>query len=270
MSGISSTGSSTAARHASSAPARTSDANAAWRELHRLAAEAYRPVGQFACRFARSKLRFDPVFRALLERGAIAPNARVLDIGCGQALLANLLCACDAFAAHDAWPSEWAAAPTGTHYTGIELMPRDVARARESIAALAHRRALPQVLCADMCQADLPSADVVVVLDVLHYVDQDAQVRLLQRVHATLPPGGRLLLRIGDASDRRRFAISQWVDRVVTRIRGHRAAAVFGRTLADWTALLQACGFAVEALPMSRGTPFANVLLDCRRVAQPA
>jgi SAM-dependent methyltransferase len=267
---MSGTGSSAAARQASSTPAKTCDANAAWLELRRLTSEAYRPAGQFARRFARGKLRLDPVFRALVERGSIAPNARVLDIGCGQALLANLLCACDALAADNAWPREWAAAPAGTHYVGIELMPRDVTRARDSITSLPRTRSLPQVLCADMCRADLPTADVVVVLDVLHYVDHDAQIRLLQRVHAALPLGGRLLLRIGNASDRRRFAISQRVDRAVTRIRGHRAAAVFGRTLADWTALLQACGFAVEALPMSRGTPFANVLLDCRRVARPA
>lgn len=244
--------------------------DAAWRELRRLAAEAYRPAGGFARRFAHGKLRFDPVFRALLESGAIAPQARVLDIGCGQALLASLLCACDSWAATRDWPLEWAAAPTGTRYTGIELMPGDVARAEgalASMAALGRSAAVPQVRCVDMCEADLPAADAVVVLDVLHYIDHGAQHRLLQHVHAALSPGGRLLLRVGNAADRQRFAVSQWVDRVVTRVRGHRVPAVYGRTLAEWTSLLQGLGFAVEARPMSRGTPFANVLLVCRREA---
>lgn len=257
-------GSTASQRRWASAP-HAPRADAVWRELRQLTAEAYRPAGHFARKFARGKLRFDPVFRALLERGAITAHARVLDIGCGQALLASLLCACDSWAGDNTWPAGWAGAPTGTHYTGIELMPADVARAQGAIATLGGGLARPQVLCADMCEVDLPAADAVVVLDVLHYVDHAAQHRLLQRAHAALAPGGRLLLRVGDAAARRRFAISQWVDRVVIGVRGHDRPAIFGRTLTEWTAVLRSVGFAVEAVPMSRGTPFANVLLVCRR-----
>jgi len=82
-------------------------------------------------------------------------------------------------------------------------------------------------------------------------------------VHAALAPQqGRLLLRVGDAASTRGFAISQWVDRTVTRIRGHKVSPTWGRPLADWIALLQRLGFAdVRSVPMSEGTPFANVLL---------
>jgi hypothetical protein len=86
---------------------------------------------------------------------------------------------------------------------------------------------------------------------------------VLARIRAALGPGGRLLLRVGDASQRARFAASQWVDRVVTWVRGHRAPPTWGRTLDDWREALQALGFTVQARPMSRGTPFANVLLQC-------
>ena len=44
----------------------------------------------------------DPVFRHLLERGLIAPGARVVDIGCGQGLLASLLGAAAAMQARAA------------------------------------------------------------------------------------------------------------------------------------------------------------------------
>jgi hypothetical protein len=100
-----------------------------------------------------------------------------------------------------------------------------------------------------------------VILDVLHYVDLAAQEGVLQRVRQALAPGGRLLLRVGDAANTRGFRISQWVDHTVTRIRGHRVSPTWGRTLADWTALLQRLGFSVHSIPMSQGTPFANVLL---------
>jgi len=106
----------------------------------------------------------------------------------------------------------------------------------------------------------------VVILDVLHYVDLEAQEGVLRRVHDALAPGsGRMLLRVGDAASRRGFAISQWVDRTVTRIRGHKVSPTWGRTLQEWIALLQRLGFTVQSIPMSEGTPFANVLLVADR-----
>ena len=79
-------------------------------------------------------------------------------------------------------------------------------------------------------------------------------------MHAALATGGTLLLRVGDAASRRGFAISQWVDRTVTRIRGHRVSPTgAGRLGMDGAA--RRLGFSVQSMPMSEGTPFANVLL---------
>ncbi len=95
----------------------------------------------------------------------------------------------------------------------------------------------------------------------LHYVgiaDQDA---VLARVRAALPIGGRLVLRIGDASARRGFIASEWVDRFVKLARGQGFGRQTGRTLAAWQARLADLGFTVKSEPMHRGTPFANILL---------
>ncbi|RYZ12597.1 MAG: class I SAM-dependent methyltransferase [Comamonadaceae bacterium] len=237
--------------------------DAAWRQLHDAATAPYQKAGQFTYHFARGKLGRDPVFRGLIERGLIGANrSRVLDIGCGQGLFASLLSSMAAMQATRRWPATWAATPPVADYTGIELMPRDVARAESSIG---HLQPTPRFVCADMCNAELPPSDLVVILDVLHYVDLEAQEGVLRRVHDALAPGGRMLLRVGDASSRRGFAISQWVDRTVTRIRGHKVSPTWGRTLPDWIALLQRLGFSVESIPMSEGTPFANVLLVADR-----
>ena len=240
-------------------PQNPPQSDAAWRALHAAACAPYRPAGRWAWHWARGKLARDPVFRGLLESGELPPHARVLDIGCGQGLIAALLHACAQAAARGAWPAAWPSAPSAAAYTGIELMPRDVARGNAALRGLPFS---PELICADMRDATLPECDVVVILDVLHYVEQAAQLAVLTRVRDALAASsGRLLLRVGDAASARGFAASQWVDRIVTAARGHRAAPTWGRPLAEWTALLQDLGFAVRSVPMSQGTPFANVLL---------
>lgn len=229
-----------------------------WRALLDAASRPYRKAGLFAWRFARGKLDKDPVFRYLLSQGLIAPNARVLDIGCGQGLLASLLRASHRLSSEGQWPAQWAPAPASVRVTGIELMPLDVERARTSVGDSA------EFICGDMRHTPFPDVDAVVILDVLHYVSIAEQNEVLARVRRALPPGGVLLLRVGDAASRRRFMISQWVDAAVIWTRGHRVWPIFGRTLAEWIAQLQSLGFEVRSQPMSEGTPFANVLLVAR------
>lgn len=233
--------------------------DAVWHRLHDAATEPYRRAGRFAWHFARGKLGRDPVFRGLLERGLIGPDrARIVDIGSGQSLIASLLSVAARIQAEGQWPRTWAPTPRQVAYTGIELMSADVKRACESLDRLVP---VPDIRCADMRTAELPPCDLVVILDVLHYVDLDAQEEVLRRVRDALAPGGRLLLRVGDASSRRGFAVSQWVDRTVTRVRGHKVSPTWGRTLEQWKSLLTRLGFVLQSVPMSQGTPFANVLL---------
>ena len=70
------------------------DAAVAWRAMVTAASEPYQRAGKFAWHFARGKLGRDPVFRGMLERGDLAARAHVVDIGCGQGLIASLLWAC--------------------------------------------------------------------------------------------------------------------------------------------------------------------------------
>ena len=254
---------------AGAATAAPVDAQTAWRELLDAATAPYRASGRFAWHFARGKLGRDPVFRYLVERGLFVPAGqqgavRMLDIGSGQSLIASLVHEMRRLHAARGWPSGWPAPPADElRYTGIELMPKDTQRAR---AALSGLPVAPVLVNGDMCSIEYPPSDLVVILDVLHYVDIAAQDRVLERVHACLREGGgRLLLRIGDQDSARGFAASQWVDRIVTNIRGHRAPPTWGRPLKAWIAKLESIGFVVRAVPKSEGTPFANVLLIAER-----
>ena len=223
------------------------------------AAAPYRAAGRFAWHFARAKLARDPVFAGMLRLGLIPGSARIADLGCGQGLLAAwLLAAAARFDAGD-WPRAWPSPPRDTRLHGIELMPRDVARARHALGDKA------EIHQGDIRDAHFGTVDAVVILDVLHYFDAGAQDALLHRVYASLPPAGVLLLRVGNAAAGWRFRFGNWVDRTAARLRGHRAAPVHGRTLPEWLRALGALGFSTEAVPMSEGTLFANVLLVARK-----
>lgn len=195
------------------------------------------------------------MFRALLERGLLAGRGRILDLGCGQGLLTAWLTAAQSSYQNGSWPRGWPPAPAPQSTRGIELMERDVERARAALGAQF------DILQGDIRSTEFGTTDAVVILDVLHYMTRDEQRQVLQRVRAALPAGGLLLMRIGDASGGLKFRYSQWIDRMVLLCRGHSSVAMHCRTTAQWRDLLSECGFEVQATPMSEGTRFANVLL---------
>jgi cyclopropane fatty-acyl-phospholipid synthase-like methyltransferase len=219
------------------------------------ASEPYRGAGLFAYNFARAKLSGDPVFRAMLERGLLLGRGHILDLGCGQGLLVSWLRAALLCYENGSWPLGWPPAPTPRSTRGIELMVRDVERAR---AALGPSCDISQ---GDIRSADFGTTDAVVILDVLHYMPKEEQLQVLKRVRAALPARGLLLMRIGDADGGLRFRYSQWVDKLVMFFRGHSFVNTHCRSAAQWRELLQECGFEVQATAMSEGTRFANVLM---------
>lgn len=238
------------------APADAARPAAAWQRLLEEACAPYRRADRFAWHFARGKLGRDPVFRHLLAAGLIPPRSQVLDIGCGQGLLAGLLRAAQV-AAH--WPQDWAVAPAGVRVHGIDLGQRNIARARAALGDAG----VATFDCADMRRAPFPPSDLIVLLDVLHYVGHDEQLAILRRAREALRPDGTLVLRVADAAAHGRFFMTQWIDRVVARLRGH-AAPQAGRSLEAWIDILRGLGLQVRTQPMSHGTPFANVLLVAR------
>lgn len=76
--------------------------------------------------------------------------------------------------------------------------------------------------------------------------------------------GGLFLTRVGDASAGLPYHLYNWVDHVVTFVRGHRLPRLYCRPLAEWVALLESFGFTAESDPMNDIKPFANVMLVCR------
>ena len=227
-------------------------------ELLAAARAPYRAIGRFTHGFAGGKLAADPAYRAILERGLLLGQQRVLDLGCGLGLLAAVLRAAERCSCDGHWPATWPPAPLGLSIRGIELAPRTVERARRALGTAA------EIVQGDIRVTEFGAADAVVILDVLHYIETDAQRALLLRVHQTLAPGGLLLLRIGDAAGGVRFRLGQCWDEAVMLARGRGWIRQYCRSLREWRSLLVQCGFDTRVLSMSERTPFANVLLCAR------
>ena len=224
-----------------------------FRELANDAAARYKVAGHFAYRFALGKLTWDPALAHIVTHGLIPRGSRVLDLGCGPGLLAALIEA--ARGRGNSWP---ALPPDSVSYHGIDRHPRDIECANRALAGCA------QFLCADIRSAPFEAADVVVLLDVLHYFDRDCQEDVLLRARAALRGGGVLLLRVADESPTLRYRYTIAMDRIGTTLRGHRIDRLHCRPLKAWVRMLEALDFDVTATAMRSGPPFANVLLVAR------
>jgi SAM-dependent methyltransferase len=229
-----------------------------FRTLARDAARRYPERDRYARHFAFGKLTGDPAFRHVLQHGLIPSGASVLDLGCGIGVLPALLLAARERHAGGDWPAAWAPPPAPRELRGIDYMPKDVERARAALGGAG------SAVEGDIRTADFGHADVVVMLDVLHYIDFASQRAVLERVRDTLAPSGLLLVRVADAAPTLRFRITVAVDRTVSRLRGYPIERLYCRPVAEWRDELAALGFEVQATPMSEGTPFANTLLVAR------
>jgi len=225
------------------------------------ASRPFRSGGHFAYHYARGKLSSDCIFRELLKRGIFPAEARFLDLGCGQGSLFAWLLAARKLYEKGNWPSNWAPAPNPLALRGYELMQKDVDRAAHAFGS---DHPLVSIKQGDMCKVAFGQADVVTILDALHYIDHARQKDVLKRIRAALPAGGLFLTRVGDAGGGLPFHICNWVDHAVTFVRGHRLPTLYNRKLAEWIDLLKSLGFQVETMPMSEGKPFANIMLICR------
>jgi SAM-dependent methyltransferase len=224
------------------------------------ASAPYWSTDLFAYYRARGKLRGDPAFTGILKEGLLLGAERILDLGCGQGLLAAWLLAARARNDEEPhnWPPEWPAAPRPISIRGIELRSQDVQRAREALGCRA------EFELGDITAAEFGTADAIVILDVLHYIDYQSQLHVLDRVHAALAAGGVLVLRVADADSGLRFSIGKYLDQTVMLTHYRRTPRVYCRPAREWQEVLAAGGFDTATVPMSAGTPFANIMLIAR------
>jgi len=196
--------------------------------------------------YVRGKLRGDPATRAVAD---LAPLGDVLDLGCGRGQLDVLLL-------------EHASA---TSVLGVDW--------HEDKLRLA--RAAGSDLRATFEQSDVRtfeterSFDTVLLVDVLHYVDLDAQQSLLRSAAVRVREGGRLVIRDADAGRGWRSAVTRWSERISTAVRFNRGERIRIVDIArQIVPTLETAGFECRVEPCWSGTPFSNVLVVATRRAR--
>jgi len=222
------------------------------------AASTYRASGRSAYYFARFKLRHDPLYSLLLVDRLIPAGARILDLGCAQGLLAAWLAAAQQCYFEGAWDNACPAPEVEESYRGVDRNRSEIRRAQQALGNFA------DFVVGDIASEPLTGATLVVLVDVLHYLDYQAQMTLLRQIRAALPLHGFLLVRVGDCAGGMRARTSGWIDSLVLHLRGYGRGELYRRALPEWLLLLDEVGFSIQVVALQTSLGYANSLLRAR------
>lgn len=225
--------------------------------LAEAAAHRYLEKGIVAWEYARLKFKRDPLYFAVLEHGLLPEKGQLLDLGCGRGLMLALLDEAEKATTQGQWIPGWAPAPSGLELTGFEMR---VSRVREARNVLAERAT---VLRANLKTTPLPPADAVLMFDFLHYLDSSNQEKLLDRLAASLRPGGVVLIREADPHTFFWFRVTVLLKRIMGLLRGHWNPTFHFRPAQEWVSELEARGFSAEATTIPVGP--GRTLIRARR-----
>ncbi len=201
--------------------------------------------------WVRGKLRSDPALGVLAGLG---PLGHVIDLGCGRGQLSLALL--EMGRARSLVGCDWDARK-------IDVATRAAARVAAGDAA-----PLARFESAELASVDVPSADSVLLIDVLHYLPEPEQEALLDRAVNALEPGGRLVVREIDRDAGLPAQIGMLAERFGVRIGANRGRAHAFRDAAGLALGLERRGLSCTTLPSAGWLP--NVVMVGERRAVPA
>lgn len=183
-------------------------------------------------------------FDAIAEK--VPRRGRILDIGCGHGLFANLL----------------ALGSPERSVTGVDLSEKKIEMACRSVGARGNVR----FFVADALEADLEGARAITLIDVLYLIPYEKQMEILRTCAAALPPGGLLLFRTLDKRPAWKFAVSLVREKLSIHVfKMTLGAELYYRASEEWMDLLANLGFRVEIDRQFSGLFSPSVLFTCRK-----
>jgi SAM-dependent methyltransferase len=192
------------------------------------------------------KLRLDPVYRQVCALLARAPRGvdTALDLGTGLGHLPILL----------------VSRGLARQAIGVDWDAAKIASGQRASAGLEG----VTLVEGDVRSYSLPPADLVLLIDVLHYYPLEEQRATLARAASALRPGGQLLIRETDRDARSH--LTRALEHIAVRCGWNRGPGLSYRTAAELRAELEAAGLEVaEAADASSSVHRGNVLICGRR-----
>jgi len=225
--------------------------NAQLRPLFEAATRPYVGAGTFAWRFARGKLRHDPVFFFLLRRGLLPDRESLLDLGLRPGILLSLLKAAKE-QYRRACGRGTGPRPVEPRLRGIEVSEPRVRVARRALGGL-------QVVQGDLRDLRLQPCSVIVMFDVLHYLDSEEQQRLIEKAAGGARARRAVVVARSRCGAGFTFHLTRWgsgsLAYCAASSGGTCTTAARFNGSPSWRT-----GLSVRVEPMSEGTPFANFL----------
>lgn len=194
--------------------------------------------------YVAAKLHSDPMFRQLAALEP--PFGELLDVATGRAQLPLFL----------------VESGKASGFTGLDWDERKVRVAADAAGECG------RVRTEDVNTAELPTADTVLLIDVLHYLERDAQLGLLQRATSAVRTGGRLLVRELDPTRGLRSKLAIWAERRAIGTSMNRGTTLELIGTDELCEALSSLGFTSRVLPHPDGKLSPNYLVVAERSAE--
>jgi len=192
--------------------------------------------------FVRWKLRLDRIFGLLAAEDL--GSGTVVDLGCGYGMALSFTAFGDA----------------SRRLVGCDLDGHRIAVARKALSALN-----PDLSVADIRRFELPPAGLILILDVLQYLDADEQMTLLQRCCSALEPqGGVLIFRVHDRERGLWSTITMAFDRLIFAF-GRAGIRPLTLRAAEYRSVLENAGMRVQECRFRNHLPLAHILFIARK-----
>jgi 2-polyprenyl-6-hydroxyphenyl methylase/3-demethylubiquinone-9 3-methyltransferase len=187
--------------------------------------------------FVKWKLRLDRVFESLEAEDP--GTGTVIDLGCGHGIASAFV----------------QAGNGGRRMLGCDLDGHRVAVARQAFAGLDAAFQVEDVRC-----FALPPATLILILDVLQYLDREEQLDLLGRCARALEGGGKLIFRVQDEERGIYSRFSMGLDRIVFAL-GGAGRRPFMLTGEEYQRVLEEEGLNVRQVRFRNRLPLAHRLV---------
>lgn len=197
--------------------------------------------GGFAGDFA--KIRFWDAPYLEMEK-LISKTGNIVDLGCGDGIFANFL----------------ALKSKKRKIFGVEISKERLARADKSISNA-------KFLVGDVTKLNIPKADTILLVHVLHHLlSYPAQEELLHVVKTKLKKGGQLLIAEVEPIFSFKYLVTWFVDHFLVPWLFEKRfySPIYFRKPKDWIKLFKKVGLTCKVIHAAKNKPFTHILFDCK------